>query len=308
MLVGLFATLGACENSTSPESITSTTPQGTTDAAGAEILAVPAAEASLASSGWSGGIPFGTFRQPTSEFGARFNGAMRNIYPQFLRSELAQIKARGGKVALMMVGPERYYKDASGRFSLSKWKDRMDRFKGVDIDSYINDGTVIGHYLIDEPQDPANWNGQPVPPAVLEDMAQYSKQRWPNMPTIVRTWPDYLSKYSGNYRYLDAAWAQYAAKRFPDTREFIQTNVAKAKAKGLALIVGLNLIDGSPTKGQMSASQVKQYGETLMSDSYPCAFISWQYRESYMTSSVKDAMSTLRNRAESRPSKNCRGG
>jgi hypothetical protein len=58
----------------------------------------------------------------------------------------------------------------------------------------------------------------------------------------------------------------------------------------------------------MSASQVRDWGSALLSNSYPCAFISWKYDSRYLTSSVKDAMNDLRNKAESRSSKSCRGG
>jgi hypothetical protein len=262
----------------------------------------------LASVSFAGGIPFGTSQQPNNEFGSVYNGALRNIYPQFLLSNLSTIRSRGGKVALMFAGPQHYYKDANGHFSLSKWKARVDRFRNVNFSSYINDGTIIGHYLIDEPQDAANWNGRPIPPSTLEEMARYSKERWPNMVTIARTWPDYLDNWSGSYRHLDAAWAAYVAKRFPDIDQFISSNVSKAKAKGLALIVGLNLRDGSPTKGRMSPSQVKSYGSALLSSTYPCAFISWKYDDNYLSSlSMRDAMRHLRNRAESRSFKSCRG-
>ena len=52
--------------------------------------------------------------------------------------------------------------------------------------------------MIDEPNDPANWNGQAVSPAVLEEMGKYSKQLWPEMPTIVRVEPNYLGM---NHKY-----------------------------------------------------------------------------------------------------------
>lgn len=271
------------------------------------VEAVPLDGVSLASASYGGGIPFGAFALPNTEVGSVYNGVQRNIWPNYLLKNLATIKSRGGKVALMFAGPEKYYKDSSGRFSLSKWKARIDQYKGINFDSYIQDGTIIGHYLIDEPQDKKNWAGTTVSQATLEEMARYSKQRWPKMATIVRTWPDYLDNWGGKYVYLDAAWAQYAANRFPDPNAFISTNVSKAKAKGLALIVGLNLRDGSPSKGNMSASQVKSYGSALLSSSYPCAFLSWKYDDNYLsTSAMRDAMRTLRNKAQNRPFKTCK--
>jgi hypothetical protein len=300
LFVGLAMVFSAC-NATDNLSPTDT-PADTPDPAG-----VTADEPSLASS-FRGGIPFGTFRLPTSEFGSRYNGAMRNIDPKLLVRELAAIKARGGKVVLMFAGPEWLYK-TGGHFSYTKWKARIDRFKRVNFDQYIKDGTVIGHYLIDEPNDPHNWGGRPVPPSQLEEMAKYSKSIWPGMATVVRTYPEYLKKFPGNYRYLDAAWAQYVIFRWPNVQQFITTNVANAKAKGLGLVVGLNIIKGGSRKGQpMTATQVRNYGAALLSSSYPCAFISWQYRDWYMNSgAVKDAMSTLRNRAQARATKTCRG-
>jgi hypothetical protein len=295
----LFATLilvlAACE-STEPLNPDSSTPG---DAAGE----VPAASPEVASAAFAGGIPFGTFRQPTSAFGSRFNGAHRNIAPYALVSELRAIKARGGKVVLMFAGNERHYK-VGGHFSITKWKARVNRFRGVNFSSYINDGTIIGHYMIDEPNDRHNWGGRPISPAVLEEMARYSKQLWPKMPTIVRVQPDYLGS---NHRHLDAAWAQYLHRR-GNAGDYIRKMVSSAQKRRLGLIVGLNVIGGGPHGRRMTASEVKSWGSTLLGSSYPCAFISWQYNAGYLSpNSMKDAMSALRRKAQSRGFKSCRG-
>ena len=303
--------LAACGESNPITTDTSTVPPAgpevtvveegaTLDEAATPAIAAPAAAS------FAGGIPFGTFAQPTNAFGDVFSGAHRIIYPQFLVKELAAIKSRGGKVIIRLSYGDRYIKDGDGSFNLNKWKSMVDRYKNVNFNSYISDGTIVGHYLIDEPQDVRNWDGRAIPPATIEEMARYSKERWPNMPTIVRTWPDYLDDYNGSYRHLDAAWAQFAANRWPDAKKFLAENVAKAKRKNLALVVGLNIIHGSPQKREMSASQVREYGSDLLSDSYPCAFISWQYRSSYMSSSIKEAMKDLRRQAQNRSSKSCK--
>jgi hypothetical protein len=204
-----------------------------------------------------------------------------------------------------MAGPEWLYKDADGHFSFTKWKARIDRYNNTEFDDYIRDGTLIGHYLIDEPNDPTNWNGRPISGEVLDEMARYSKAKWPNLPTIVRTYPDYLERWAP-YRYLDAAWAQYVYRK-GDVDDFIASNVASAKRQGLGLVVGLNLLKGSATKGKLSASQIKSWGGTLLSSSYPCAFISWQYNDDYLSSSsIRDAMNYLRNKAEARSTRTCR--
>ena len=155
------------------------------------------------------GIPIGTFAQPMSAFGRTYNGGHQNFSPGSIVRELKAIRARGGRVVVAFSGSPRYYRE-NGHFSFEKWKSRVKRFKGINLSQFIRDGTIIGHYLIDEPNDPANWRGRPVSPATLEQMAKYSKQLWPRMPTIVRVEPGYLGR---NHHYLDAAWAQYLHRK-----------------------------------------------------------------------------------------------
>jgi hypothetical protein len=303
MLAVALIAFGACDgsNSIGPESSSLPGTDGVPTEAG--VQAIPVSQPEFATA-FAGGIPFGTSALPTSWFGSRYNGALRNIWPGSLRRELAAIKARGGKVVLMFAGNEKYYKDGSGHFSLDKWKNRIDRFRGVDFNSYVSDGTIIGHYLIDEPNDPANWNGRPVSASTVDEMGRYSKQLWPNMPTIVRTEPAF---FNFSPRYIDAAWAQYLSRR-GNVSNYIRDQVSDAQHRGLQLVVGMNVIKGGTPNGtQMSASEVKEWGSTLLSSSYPCAFISWQYSSSYLNnSSIEDAMSYLRNKAENRSSRSCR--
>jgi len=57
----------------------------------------------------------------------------------------------------------------------------------------------------------------------------------------------------------------------------------------------------------MNATEVQTYGSALLSSSYPCAFISWQYNSTYLSSSsIKSAMDVLRNKAQNRSAKTCR--
>jgi hypothetical protein len=254
-----------------------------------------------------GGIPFGTFDQPNTQFGSRYDGAMRIIGPSMLLEDLKAIKARGGKVAINFAGGRSRYTDGAGNFSMTLWKASVNRFRNINFDSYIKDGTIIGHYLMDEPQNKSKWNGKAVAPATIDQMAQYSKQLWPGMTTMIRAYPDYLDSWSGSYRYLDAAWAQYVA-RFGSVSTFISQNISRASRQGLALIVGLNVLRGGPGGGKMTPTQIKDYGSALLGSSYPCAFLSWEYNSTYLSSSgVRDAMDYVRRKAKARSYKSCRG-
>jgi len=265
----------------------------------------PAAQP-LAGASFAGGIPIGMNAMPVTMFGDRFNGAKITVGPANVMSDLAAVRARGGKVAIMMAGHYRYYTDGNGHFSLTQWKERVSRFRGKDYEPYIRDGTIIGHYMIDEPNDPANWGGRPVPPSTLEEMAKFSKSLWPSMTTIVRVEPDYLAN---NHQHLDVAWAQYLSRR-GNVSDYIRRNVSDAQNRGLGLIVGMNVLKGGTPNGtRMTAKEVEEWGSVLLSSSYPCAFFSFEYSSDYLSSSdMRSAMDQLRRKAESRASRSCRGG
>ena len=267
-----------------------------------EVVAVD--QSQPANISFAGGIPFGLAAQPLTLFGSRFNGGKRTIAPGQMLRELTAIRSRGGRVVVMLAGNPRHYKDGSGHFSFEKWKNRVSEFRSINFKSFIDDGTVIGHYLMDEPNDPKNWSGRPVSASTVEEMAKFSKGLWPNLPTIVRTQPDYLL---GSHRYLDAAWAQYLARR-GNVRDYIRENVSEAQKRGLALVVGLNVIHGGTPQGtKMTANEVEDWGSALLDSSYPCAFIMWQYQESFLDGSgMSNAMETLRRKAENRATKSCR--
>jgi hypothetical protein len=249
------------------------------------------------------GIPMGHFAQPASTYGRIYNGGHQNFSPGTIVQQLSAIRARGGRVVVAFSGSPKYYR-TNGYFSFEKWKSRVNRFRGINLSQFVRDGTIIGHYMIDEPNDPANWHGRPVPPLMLEQMARYSKQVWPNIATIVRVEPGYLSR---NHRYLDAAWAQYLYRKGP-VESFLRRNVSAAQQRRLGLVVGLNVLKGGRPNGtRMTASEVKSWGSALLNSSYPCAFVNWTYDRSYLGSrGMGDAMMTLRRKAENRSSKSCR--
>jgi hypothetical protein len=306
--IALVSAFSACDGSNTLDPTSSVDPQTSTPAAGDQALgaeSVSSTGGTVASANFAGGIPFGSFAQPVDLFGALYTGGKVTVGPEGVRNILAGIKARGGRVVLMMAGAPKYYRDASGHFSLSKWQQRIDRYRNINLDSYVQDGTIVAHFLLDEPQDPSNWNGRPVTQSEVEAMGAYSKRLWPSMPTAIRTLPKF---FSGNPKNIDAAWAQYLT-RFGNINNYVNEQVAAAKSRGLALIVGLNVLDGGARRGTpMTASELKTYGGALLSNSYPCAFVSWQYRSAYYGgAAVKDAMQYLSGKAKNHASKSCRG-
>jgi hypothetical protein len=266
------------------------------------------------------GIPFGPFALPGSRYGPEFTGAYRppwadsaGVVAQLLLADLEAARRTNTQVVLNFTGPEHHFTDNAG-FSLAQWKRRVDRFRGIELTSYIADGTILGHFLMDEPSDPSNWNGTQVSPAEVEEMARYSKEIWPTMAAIVRAWPAYLNGYQ--FKYLDAAWAQYHV-RFGSIDEFIATNVRDAKASGLALVAGLNVLNGgSPSSGipgtragkyAMSASELRSWGGALLSEPYMCGLFIWKYNSKYFErADIQAALSDLNHEAKNHAARPCR--
>jgi hypothetical protein len=264
------------------------------------------ATVTFASSSFSG-IPFGAFALPLTLYGSTFTGGHVNPSPpESLLARLATVRSAGARVDLTFVGSPVYYTNDDGTFNFSKWKARVDRYRDIDFSSYISDGTVIGHYLIDEPQCTSCWGGQAIPQDTVEGMAQYSKQYWPTMTTIARAAPTWLAGYPGQYVYLDAGWAQYTVRQ-GDINTYLADNVAAAQSEGLGLIVGLNLLKGGADLSSLTASQVKTFGSVLLSSSYPCALISWQYDASYFSrTDIKSALDFLSKKAKRHAPTSCR--
>jgi hypothetical protein len=147
-------------------------------------------------------------------------------------------------------------------------------------------------------------------------MAQYSKQLWPGMTTLVRVVPSWLTSASVTYRHLDAGWAQYQVGK-GDAAKWVAAEAAAAKRKGLGLVVGLNVINGGngssgirgSRRGQwsMSANEIRSYGYAMLGDAHACAFFNWQHDTDYFDqSSIRSAMADVSARARGHAKTSCR--
>jgi hypothetical protein len=267
----------------------------------------------------SPGIMFASDALPTSllstvHTGTKFGGA---IGPSNVLSILAATRAKGGRILIKLcMGSDTYVKNADGTFSFAKWKTLVDRFRSVNLNPYITDGTILGHFLIDEPHRTAKWGGKVIPQATLEAMAQYSKQIWPEMNTFTHSQMEWLANTPVTYRYLDAGWAQYTAGK-GEVTQWITNEITHAKRKGLGLMVGLNVLGGGssnsgvtgywPGKNAMSANEMRSFGTALLNQSYACAFILWAYDSGYYgRSDMKAAMAELSAKARVHTKTSCR--
>jgi len=259
------------------------------------------------------GLPFGPAQLPPEHF-AEFSGTVYTASaPDRLIRDLEGARRAGARLFISFTGNEQHLRDSNG-FSLAKWEQRVDNFRGVDLTPYIADGTIVGHLLLDEPQDPTNWSGKRVSQAQIEEIAKYSKQVWPSMLTVIRAYPDYLQGYQ--YPHLDAIRLHYV-DRFGPIEDFIAAQVQGARALGLGLVGGLNVLNGGSKesgipgrragKNAMSADEVRSWGGRFLSEPYICGFLMYEYDSTYFSRpDIQAAMSDLSQMARSLPEKSCR--
>jgi hypothetical protein len=168
--------------------------------------------------------------------------------------------------------------------------------------------------LLDEPYDKSNWNGQPVSKPDIEELARYSKEVWPSLVTVVRTHYDYLQGYQ--YRHLDAVRAQYHS-RFGAIEDFIAEHIGVSRSLGLAMIGGVNLLNGGSSssgipgeqegKFAMSAAEIRSWGRRFLTDPYICGFLMYQYDSVYLARpDIKAALAELSEVARGIRKKSCR--
>jgi hypothetical protein len=82
-------------------------------------------------------------------------------------------RAAGAQLVLNLASSEDKNLLSRGSFSLDKWKAQVSRFKKIKLDSYIADGTIVGHYLIDEPGHATGGGARASP--------RKRWRRWPNL-------------------------------------------------------------------------------------------------------------------------------
>jgi hypothetical protein len=236
-----------------------------------------------------GGIPFGPNNMRAPLLGPLYNGTQLGITAPYFLAELKIARSKRGRFVQKMAGKrDEDIQNPDGTFSLAKWKALVNTFKGLDFKTYLDDGTLMGHWLIDEPEFPKRWGGKAISQQTVEEMARYSKQLWPTMTTFVRGRPSWLAKVpiNFNYQYLDAGWLQdYTFNR--DVAAWIKAEAAAAKSKNLGMIVGINILDGGdgssgirgwrPTHWTMSAAEIRSAGTAIMNEPRACAFFLWTY-------------------------------
>ncbi len=241
------------------------------------------------------GVPIGPSRLPAELYMTPFTSTKLSFGPDDAVTQLEEAQRSGMRVFVVLVGAQRHYRKGNGTFDLELWKGRVDRFRGIDFERFVEDGTILAHQLVSEGKARSEWGGEVISNDVLDEMARYSKEIWPTMSTVLRTDATDLEEHAAAYStplpewkwiYLDAAWSRYLVRKGP-VDEFAFAEQASADRQGLALVVGLNVFSGgdgssgipSPAEGKwaMSGEEVIRYGGSLLLLTRSCAFGMWRY-------------------------------
>ncbi|MCK6503985.1 hypothetical protein L6R53_11390 [Myxococcota bacterium] len=198
---------------------------------------------------------------------------------------LPAAREAGVKVTLRLAGDHPGYTDAQGDFDLRAWKARMEPWTDSGIQAFVDDGTLVGHMLLD---DILTFPGQDPTAAELDELARYSQERLPGLMTFVRAQATHLpTPASGRYQHLDACVNQYQA-RDGEVRSYAETERRRALGLGLSIINGLNVADGGDGRAgrpgwrgagfwPMSAEEITEYGAVLAAVPECTMFLSWEY-------------------------------
>jgi hypothetical protein len=239
------------------------------------------------------GLPFGPARLPRDEFRhPPFTATTGSFTPENATKVLDEARANGLHLLIRLARNRRRFQEDDGAFSLEKWKKEVDAFRGVDFAPYVADGTILGHYLFDEPHDPTNWNGRPMPYSDIEAAAAYSKQLWPTMPTEVGSPPTFLAG-GAPWRSLDLAFAQFSARK-GELEPWLRAEVDAARRQHLGLFLSLQVLSGGTARTPMSGAQLSSWGKTMAAEPDICGLFMWRYDEGYFSDpGIADAVASI---------------
>ena len=241
------------------------------------------------------GVPIGPSRLPTELYLDPFTSTKLSLSPDSAIAELEEARSAGMRVFIVLVGSQRHYRALDGTFDLELWKLRVDRFRSIDLDEYALDGTILAHQLVSEGKVRSEWGGEVIPNDVLDEMARYSKEFWPAMPTILRTDVSDLELHAAGYetswpgwkwKFLDAASSRYLTRK-GSVETFSVAEQESADRQGLALAVEMNVFWGGDGSSQipspegdrwaMSDFEIVTYGAALLDLTRACGFGMWRY-------------------------------
>ncbi|HCM38036.1 TPA: hypothetical protein DIS61_05275 [Patescibacteria group bacterium] len=256
-------------------------------------------------------LPLGPFNPPQVEYGYPFTGGFLDLKISTALATLASAKASNMHVFVHFTGGRSNFQTSTGAFDLTKWKAQLDNWKSLvpQIQAYVDDGTITGHMMLDEPQDPNNWDGNTVPCSDILGAADYSHSAafWPNMPAGAGTHATWIADQSCDWlsSKFDFTLTPYTYARGQTYQDFLSANLDAASRGGFTFYASLNVLDGGTTKGvEMTQQQIQDAGGYFLCNGAN-GLTMWKWDSVFFgRTDIQAAMDYLNARAID-PSANC---
>ncbi len=217
----------------------------------------------------------------------RFNTSVFQVAadsPTYAVKTLLPLVQRSGMKVTLRMSSWNSNLTTNSNFDINKWKTAVVAWKNSGVQTYIDNGTLVGHMLLD---DILTFDGKNPTAAELDEMARYSEETLPGLMTFVRNRATTMPVPSdGTYDYLDAVVNQYIV-RDGEINTYTKNETAAAQALHVASINGLNIADGGDgSSGQpgwrngfyaMSAAEITEYSKILLSVPTLNLFLMWEY-------------------------------
>ncbi|GEM_PF-1579633 len=230
----------------------------------------------------AGPFLFGAYHVPDSLLVAPLTGGFRAFRDTSdARTALESARRRGVHLVIQLAGGRSRFQNPDKSFSLALYRRRLERFRDFDFAPYVRDGTIFAHGLFDEPQDPTNWNGRPVPYSVVDSAAAVSKELFPSVPTTIGAPASWLAG-GAPYRCLDFAQPPYTLKR-GDFNQWMMNEIEQARRARLRLIFGLNVLMGGVNRAPLTAEQVRVFGAALAAVPDAEGLLLWKWDSAYFS-------------------------
>jgi hypothetical protein len=262
-----------------------------------------------------------------------FTASQNYITADTVVLQIDAARSKGQRLVLAMAGAAGQAEDyiTNGQFDMTKWKNRMDTYDRDSIKAAVaaavEDGTVVGNTLIDEPET-KQW-GNNITKGMIDEMAVYVKNMFPTLPVGVNHGPPAYLKWrtSEQYHVVDYVlyqFAHYVTKG--DVVAWRDAVLAQAKSQGAAAALSLNILNGGPQdrdgtwdcqgepgRGkrspncQISPTDLVNWAKQLAP--YGCFLTLWRYDPTYMSDPVNvDAFKDIAAYTASLPRRSCKRG
>ncbi len=274
--------LATTEPTLSPSRTPSATP-GPTDTPVLTPQATPAATPAPPSTSAITGKLFGPFNiSPSEASGWPFSVSRYGFDPD----ELEIARANDFHILAALTGGHSRFTDTDGCFSLEMWRAAFDRWEPASIQPYVDDGTIVGLYAIDEPHDWGNSCGPTY--TDLNAMCQHVHERLPNLACGFNTAPEWLEQglNETDFGEVDYLFTQYNLRQ-GNIHHWVERQFDHARWFDGDIWLSFNVVTGSPTP-----EQIREIG-TVLCQSDAVGVTLWKWGPRFEEPGMREAMEAI---------------